>query len=199
MKWVGNVGRPREFDAVDALDKATALFRAKGYFDASIRDLVERTGVNYYGLYAEFESKHGLFLAALDRYRETVTADVLGELKGSGPARARIERALARLHALMKTEDGSVGCLMAQTATELGPSDETAAAKVDAHRALLQKTFRVALAKGQATGDVDADKNIDALAEFLTTTAYSIGLLVRAGQNDAYVRRHIRTALQVLD
>ncbi|MDJ0896698.1 MAG: helix-turn-helix domain-containing protein, partial [Alphaproteobacteria bacterium] len=38
-------------------------FWAKGYHDTSIRDLVERTGVNYYGLYGEFESKRGLFLA----------------------------------------------------------------------------------------------------------------------------------------
>ena len=78
------MARPREFDADEALDKAMHLFWAKGYYDTSIRDLVEATGVNYYGLYGTFESKHGLFLAALDRYRAKVTSQIVRELNRPG-------------------------------------------------------------------------------------------------------------------
>ena len=78
------MARPKEFDPEDALDKAMQQFWAKGYHDTSIRDLVDRTGVNYYGLYAAFENKRGLFLAALDRYRDTITTEIIGELKRSG-------------------------------------------------------------------------------------------------------------------
>ena len=192
------MARPREFDADEALDKAMRLFWAKGYHDSSIRDLVERTGVNYYGLYEVFENKHGLFLAALDRYRSTVTGEIVRALKRPGGAVKGIERAFDRLLALMRTPDGRVGCLMCNTAVELAPHDADAAARVQAHMRLLRSAFRAALLEGRKAGELAEDRDIDALAEFLTTTAYSVGFLVRAGCSDAHVRRHVRTALSAV-
>ena len=189
------MARPREFDAEEALDKAMGLFWAKGYHDSSIRDLVDRTGVNFYGLYGVFENKHGLFLAALDRYRDTVTAGLIRELEKADPALDRIERALTGLLQATRTLDGYVGCMMCNTAIEMAPHDPVVAAKVDAHTQGLEAAFRATLAEGQAAGDVAPDRDIDALAEFLTTTIYSIGLLLRSGAGEARARRHIRTAL----
>ena len=189
------MARPREFDADEALDKAMGLFWAKGYHDSSIRDLVDRTGVNFYGLYGAFENKHGLFLAALDRYRDTVTAGLIRELEKAGPALDRIERALTGLIDATRTPDGYVGCLMCNTAIEMAPHDPVVAAKVDAHTRGLEDAFRATLAEGRAAGDVAPGRDIDALAEFLTTTIYSIGLLLRSGAGEARVRRHIRTTL----
>ena len=192
------MARPKEFDPDEALEKAMGLFWARGYHDSSIRDLVERTGVNYYGLYGEFDSKHGLFLAALDRYRDTVTAEIVRVLKGSGPVREVVGRAFERLLECMKTADGRVGCMMCNTAVELAPYDADAAAKVRAHMAQLRDAFRRTLSDGKDTGDPGTSEDIDRLAEFLTTTAYSSGLLVRSGCSDAHVRRHVETALSLV-
>ena len=192
------MARPREFDPGDALERAMQQFRAKGYHDTSIRDLVERTGVNYYGLYGVFDSKHGLFLAALDLYRQTVTAEILQELRRPGPPRKALEHALERVLALMQTPDGRVGCLMCNTAIELGTQDAEAAAKVQAHRALLRAALEERLAAAVEAAELDSRKDVRSLAEFLATTVYSIGMLVRAGHDDSYIRRYIRTALCVL-
>ena len=192
------MARPREFDVDEALDKAMRLFWAKGFHDSSIRDIVACTGVNYYGLYEVFENKHGLFLAALDRYRSTVTGEIVRELKRPGRAVRSIGRAFDRLFELMKTPDGRVGCLMCNTAVELAPHDAGAAAKVQAHMTFLRNAFRSPLSEGQRAGELAEDKDIDALAEFLTATAYGVGFLVRAGCSDAYVRRHVRTALSAV-
>ncbi len=191
--------RPREFDPEEALAKATRQFRARGYHDTSIRDLVERTEVGPYGLYGQFESKHGLFLAALDHYRKTVTADVLSVLNRPGPARGAIASTLERVLKLMQTPDGRVGCLMCNTAIELAPHDETAAAQVRAHMKLLQDAFRRRLAESQIEDEIAPDADPAALAEFLTATVYGIGMLVRAGRSDAFLRRYIATALRALD
>jgi len=193
------MARPREFDPAEALERAMHQFRAKGYHDTSIRDLVERTGVNYYGLYDVFDSKHGLFLAALDLYRQTVTAEILEDLRRPGPLRKGLEQTLERVLALMQTADGRVGCLMCNTAIELGTQDAEAAAKVKAHRALLRAALEERLVAAVEAAELDSRKDVRSLAEFLATTVYSIGLLVRAGHDDAYVRRHIRTALTTLD
>lgn len=192
------MGRPKEFEPEEALEKAMHQFWAKGYHDTSIRDLVERTGVNYYGLYGEFENKRGLFLAALDRYRDTVTAEILRALKRPGPAVPVIRRAFEMMRDLTHTADGRVGCMMCNTAVELAPYDEDVAAKVRAHTKLLRDAFRAKLAEGQEAGEVAEHQDISALAEFLSTTVYSGALLARSGYSDAYVTRHIRTALSVL-
>lgn len=193
------MARPKEFEPQEALEKAMHQFWAKGYHDTSIRDLVERTGVNYYGLYSEFESKHGLFLAALDWYRNTVTAEIISELKREGPTQQVVSQMFERLLDLMKTADGPVGCLMCNTAVEVAPYDSEAAGKVQAHMKLLRDAFRGRLTKGQQAGSLDKNKNIDALSEYLTTTVYSIGFLTRAGHDNRYIRRHIRTTLTALD
>ena len=189
------MARPKEFEPEEALERAMQQFWSRGYHDTSIRDLVERTGVNYYGLYGEFESKHGLFLAALDRYRKRVTDEVLRELKQPGPLEAGLRRAFERLLSLLKTADGRVGCMMCNAAVELAPHDPEAAAKVQAHMKLLRTAFRAKLAEAQAAGELDPEKDIGALAEFLATTAYSLGFLLRAGGSDAQLRRHLRVAL----
>ena len=192
------MARPKEFDPQEALQKAMGLFWAKGYHDTSIRDLVERTGVNYYGLYGAFASKHGLFLAALDLYRDTVTAELLRALRRAEPVREVIAQAFERLLELMRTEDGSVGCMMCNTAIELAPYETDAAAKVRAHRAQLQQAFHRLLAERKAAGELDETADADALAAFLTTTAYSLGLLLRAGGSDAEARRHVDTAMSLV-
>lgn len=193
------MGRPREFDADEALDKAMRLFWAKGYHDTSIRDLVERTGVNYYGLYGEFANKQGLFLASLDRYRGTVTAELIRNLNRSGPLVPSLKRAFERLLGLMQGPDGRIGCLMCNAAVEVAPYDEEVAERVKAHRELLTEAFKGRLIKAQANGELPKNKDVEALAAFLTTTAYSAGLLLRSGSSDADLRQHVRTALSVLE
>ncbi|GCA97312.1 TetR/AcrR family transcriptional regulator [Mycolicibacterium sp. NCC-Tsukiji] len=62
------MGRPREFNPEDVLDKAMTLFWEHGYDGVSISDLTSATGVNRRSLYAEFGSKEQLFYKAVDRY-----------------------------------------------------------------------------------------------------------------------------------
>src|SRR5450432_787578 len=61
-------GRPRQFDADEALEKAMHLFWAKGYDGVSIGDLTKVMGVNRPSLYATFGNKEELFKKALARY-----------------------------------------------------------------------------------------------------------------------------------
>lgn len=192
------MARPREFEPEEALDKAMLQFWANGYYDTSIRDLTARTGVNQYGLYGTFKSKHGLYMAALERYQNTVTADVLEALRAPGPVVEIVRSAFDVLIARMRTVDGPVGCLMANAAVEVAPEDADTAARVRAHMTLLRKAFRSRLSKGITDRSLSPDSDLDALSEFLATTAYSLGFLLRAGCGNDYLRRHLNTALSTL-
>ncbi len=63
-------GRPRGFDETDALEKATRVFRSKGYDGVTIDDLVAGMGVGRPSLYAVFGDKRTLFLRVLHAYAE---------------------------------------------------------------------------------------------------------------------------------
>lgn len=61
-------GRPREFDAKEALAAALHVFWDKGYSGASLSDLTEAMGITRPSLYAAFGNKEELFKQALDLY-----------------------------------------------------------------------------------------------------------------------------------
>jgi|SRR5471030_13358 len=63
-------GRPRSFDEREALEKATQVFRSKGYDGVTIDDLVAGMGVGRPSLYSIFGNKQTLFLRVLKAYAE---------------------------------------------------------------------------------------------------------------------------------
>src|SRR5271169_884785 len=63
-------GRPRNFDELEALEKATQVFWSKGYDGVTIDDLVAGMGVGRPSLYAVFGDKRTLFLRVLKDYAE---------------------------------------------------------------------------------------------------------------------------------
>ncbi|HEY0163006.1 MAG TPA: TetR/AcrR family transcriptional regulator [Edaphobacter sp.] len=64
-------GRPRSFDEMKAIEKATQVFWLKGYDGVTIDDLVAGMGVGRPSLYAVFGDKRTIFLRVLRAYAES--------------------------------------------------------------------------------------------------------------------------------
>jgi len=64
----------------DIIAKALELFSVKGYFNTSINDILEATGLTKGGLYGHFQSKEALWEAAYDEaviiWREIIFRDI---------------------------------------------------------------------------------------------------------------------------
>jgi TetR/AcrR family transcriptional repressor of nem operon len=190
------VPRTKEFEPGEALDAAMQLFWRNGYAATSIRDLLDGMGIGYGSLYNTFGDKHALFLACLDRFRELRTSWIDEVLEDSGLS--GIEEVFWR------TVDGLVGfeprrgCLLANTAVELGPHDAEVAAKISRYVRHTEAVFERAVIRAQEAGEISADRDPRAVARFLVNALHGLRVLARVGTDRAVLEDVVRVALDVL-
>ncbi|MET3121262.1 AcrR family transcriptional regulator [Oxalobacteraceae bacterium GrIS 2.11] len=106
-----NCGRPRNFDESDALEKATKVFRSKGYDGVTIDDLVAGMGVGRPSLYAIFGNKQALFLRVLKMYTEKNGALVAKALLSPLSLRESLAGFLRAIVDNATEEQSAPGCL----------------------------------------------------------------------------------------
>ena len=192
------MARNREFDPKVALDKAMMVFWRKGYIDTSIDDLVEATGVSRYGLYDEFGSKHGLFLASLDHYQNTAVNAYFGIVERSGAAMTEIKFYFDTLLNWYALPEGKLGCLMCNSATEVAPHDKSVQKKVGSALIRMSTGFSRALMNAKEHGEVRADLDIQQAADFLTGTLLGTSVMVRSGASKEMISNTLKMSLASL-
>src|SRR5262245_30757068 len=105
------MGRPREFNEEEALDRALEVFWRRGYEGATLPELTAAMGINRPSLYAAFGNKETLFRKALARY----VAGPAGYVKvamDQPTARAAVERLFAGSVAALTDPRNPGGCLV---------------------------------------------------------------------------------------
>lgn len=168
--------RIRQFDRDEVLKKAMMVFRDKGYEDTSMQDLVDRMGINRFSLYAEFKSKHGLFVEALQAYYDLVAVPFFDRLRDSKSGLKVIEEVLAELVWRIKRGVSFNGCLLCNTIAELGAGADARTEKIlTMYLKLVEDDFRSAIVRAKELGEIPMDLDADRHAKVLTT--YSTGLL----------------------
>lgn len=169
-------GRPRNFDEMEALEKAIQVFWSKGYDGVTIDDLVAGMGVGRPSLYAVFGDKRTLFLRALRAYAERKGALAAKALLSPQHLRDSLVSFL-RYAVESATEEGSaVGCLIVCIA----PLVDDAEVQQFLHHAmagavaLVERRFR----DGISAGEIPAHFPVAARARQVTDLVR--GLTVRA-------------------
>jgi AcrR family transcriptional regulator len=192
------MARNREFDPKEALEKAMMVFWQKGYVDTSIDDLVDATGVSRYGLYAEFGSKRGLFLASLDYYQENAVQAFFGIVEQAGAALPEIRLYFDKILDFYSQPAGKLGCLMCNSATEVAPHDQGVKEKVNGAMERMTTGFGVALTNAKKRGEVKSKLNIKQAADFLTGVLLGASVMVRSGANKKMIRNTVEMSLASL-
>ena len=144
-------GRPRSFDELEALEKATQVFWSKGYDGVTIDDLVAAMGVGRPSLYRVFGDKRTLFLRVLRAYAERKGARAAQALLSPPALRASLASFLR--HAVQSaTEEGSaVGCLLECVAPLVDDPEvrEFLQNSTAGAIAMLERRFRDGIAAGE--------------------------------------------------
>jgi TetR/AcrR family transcriptional repressor of nem operon len=173
------MARPREFDPGTALERATQVFWAKGFENASLDDLCDATGLNRSSLYAAFGAKRDLYLSALARYEEGSAARIADALRVR-PVGKGVKQFLDALIDSIVAGPGRRGCFIGNCAAEMARLDRGAAARVRKSLARIESAFRAGLDEARARGELADDTDTGALARFLTAGVQGLRLVGKA-------------------
>jgi TetR/AcrR family transcriptional repressor of nem operon len=193
------MARKRQFDPDELLASAMRLFWEKGYEATSIRDVVEHSGVNQFGIYSLHGDKLGLFLAVLDRYRDEIVSSVFGIVEQPGASLAAIRQYFATLvtyHALILR---AMGCLMANTMAESAAGNEAIRERTQRHIERLRAGFSRALTTAVDHGELPPNFDVARTAEFLTVSVQGLAVYSRIDPDQAALTRYVETVLSILD
>lgn len=192
-------GRPREFEIDAAVESAMQVFWTRGYHDTSLVDLIDGTGLSRGSLYKAFGDKHGLFLDALDRYIAQSLERLLGTLQQPGSAKAAIRKTLMGLAEMSCRAEGRRGCLLVATATEMVSHDELVAERVKAMIDRIRKAYAEAIRRGQASGEIAAHHDPQALATLIVCFTHGMRTLGKVDAIDKQMRAVVDQAMRLLD
>lgn len=192
--------RTREFEPDQALQRAMDLFWFQGYADTSIDELVRATGASRYGLYATFGDKHDLFLLSLQRYARDVFGPMIALLEAPQASRGEIRAFFQSILQLIRQPGGRGrrGCLMCNTAVELGPFDPASAGRVRKHFHRVRVGFAHALKNARRSGELGRAIDVAATADYLLGVAQGAFVLARSGIEGPAIERLLAIALKPL-
>ncbi len=194
------MARPREFDPRAALQTAIDVFWEKGYFDASVDEVVRRSGVAKYGLYGTFGTKRELFIAALKQYGKDRRTDIQEPIRRPGASLPQIlEYFREGAKRVMHTSSNKRGCLLCNSGIELGSQDPEIRSIVGGFFSEQADVLKACLETAIENGEIDPDSDIGNLSKFLATEFRVLVMLAASGTPLPEIENHLEVALQVLN
>lgn len=151
-------------------------FWAAGFKGSSVDTLVGGTGLNKHSLYQAFGGKEGLFLRVLERYLSRYSLNYMAVFDQ--------QRGFAALHdyfhaVLSQTEPR--GCLVVNTAVELGDSDPDCQRLLTNYYNSLTDCLATAIEEGQQEGNIRAELDPRDTAVWLVRALQGLAVSSRLG------------------
>jgi TetR/AcrR family transcriptional repressor of nem operon len=173
------VGRTRGFDVEEALDVALDVFWQQGFDATSMQVLCQAMEVRPGSVYAAFGNKRDLFVAALRRYVETVSAEAVERLNGAPTGVQGLREYFAHLVDAMVDGKRRWGCLITNSLVEFAGRDPQLAGMFELHLANLQTSFAAALARARTDGELRPGAGPDS-ARFLVAVVQGMNVMAKS-------------------
>ncbi|MEM9906498.1 MAG: TetR/AcrR family transcriptional regulator, partial [Cyanobacteria bacterium P01_D01_bin.44] len=196
------MARPREFDPQAALQIAIQVFWEKGYYGTSVDEVVKRSGVAKYGIYGTFGPKRELFKKALKQYTADRHRDIQSPIRQAGASLPEVQAFFANVPNRITQEGFPHGCLVCSIGIEVGFRDPEINTFVKDFFADVARVLKGCLTRAVEKGELDLDtqggKDMDDLANYLTTEFRTALMLARSGHTAQEIQNHLNFALRVL-
>ncbi len=176
----GPIGRPRGFDADEALERAMLVYWEHGYEGASLAGLTKAMGISPTSMYAAFGNKEELFRKALERYTEGPSAYLARALEEP----TALGVATAILAGVIRTTTRPAhphGCMGVQGALATGDAGREVRDLLAAWRNDGCSRLRERFQRAVDDGDLPPETDPGILARYITTLAFGMAVQAASG------------------
>jgi len=183
-------GRPRRFEAEDALDAALELFWHQGYRTTTTRDLETALGLSQSSIYNAFGSKLDLLHAALDRYETITDQELLQPLERSDKGLVAIETFFVSLGHWV-THKGRRGCMLINMMAEDGAATDAITKRSRVYRSRVRAALKESIARAARLGETNDDQ-LDQRADLLVGMVLGLNIAARGGASQPELGRLLK-------
>lgn len=192
-------GRPKIFDENQAIEKATEIFRNKGYDTASADELLNAMGIGKGSFYLAFKGgKQELYLRSIRQFAEGFNQKIEQEIQNTDDQIEFIRRFFLSL-ANTKDCDRERGCYLGNALVQLSEKDDDIKQVTVTLLKGLQKIFAKAIKKAQEHGQIKNTEDPEILAWHLTNLWNGIHVTRRMENSPAILRSMIELNLKLLE
>jgi TetR/AcrR family transcriptional repressor of nem operon len=184
--------RNKSFDPDEAVLGALSAFWQRGFETTSLPELLDSMGVGRASFYNAFGSKRDVFLKSLDLYFAIVERHLAASMASAEEDRtavaALIDGVLDVARSTEATVTGWRGCLIGNTALELGADDGEIVDRLRTGVDVLRTQFKKALSLPSADGTKRSKSEIDSAALHLVAGIQGLLVLAKSGLSDADIK-----------
>ena len=188
------MGRTRTFDVDEALGAAVETFWQHGFEATSVQALCRAMEVQPGSVYAAFGNKRELFVAALHRYADTVTAEALQRIDAAPSGLLGLRGYFEHLVEAMVDGRRRWGCLVTNSLVELAERDPELTGLFQRHLTGLRAAFAGALARARAEGQLRAGAGPES-ADLLVAVVQGMNVLAKTNPGRETLRAIADAAL----
>lgn len=181
------MARPKEFDEDGALRKAIRLFSQQGFAATSTEDLMRAMDVGRQSMYDTFGDKRALFLRALEMYVTESVHAVRAELEKHASALSAIQNALMTF-AERDDLSSEEGCMGLNAISEFGQRDSEVTRITRKAAQVQRQALMLTLNRAKTEGELDADADLESMADFFESTLAGIRMAAKAGKSRRALR-----------
>lgn len=149
------------------LEKAAGLFNSRGYFGASMSDVMEVTGLEKGGIYNHFDSKDELAMAAFDHVVAINGAKLLLAIKEHDNSLDKLMAIVDSFHNVVQNPTIPGGCPLLNSAVESDDAHPAMRARVQAAMLKLLALVESIVAKGIECNELSDDLSPYSVATYL--------------------------------
>ncbi len=190
-------GRPRKFDAEQALGNALLVFWTNGFTGTSLDQLAEAMEMKRPSIYNAFGDKEALYRAALNAFRSGLQ-DGLEELSEAGDIGSALQRFFSRALDVYTAGETPMGCFIFCTAPAEAIAHPEVRGDVLAITSQIDDTLAGIFTAAQATGQLSSSTEPLIAAQLTQATLHSLALRARAGQSRDTLDTMARGAVQMI-
>ncbi len=186
----------------DVVEKALQIFSVKGYYNTSINDILEATGLTKGGLYAHFDGKEALWDAAYERAVEVWRGIVFKGVRDIPDPLDRIGRTIENdLRGYVCGEVFAGGCFFFNMLVELSGQDPAMSGRIMEGFRRFAALLAAWLEEAKAAGRLKPGVRTGELAAFLVVSMNGAAALYAATRDPRFsrtVERQLRAHVESL-